>query len=108
MGLAAVVTGMGLVLILFASILMRGVPAFWQATFHLDVHFDPELIRVDQKPERRPDEGAMAYRARELAWMSQERLDNWQQSIDEPLKAEPAAIEPRQSPHLRSPTTSAD
>lgn len=108
MGLAAVVTGMGLVLILFASILMRGVPAFWQATFHLDVHFDPELIRVDQKPERRPDEGASAFRERELAWMSQVGLVNWQQIIDEALKTELGEIESRQTRDLRALITSGE
>ena len=44
LGLTAVVSGLVLVAILFASILMRGVPAFWQATLYLDVYFDPDVI----------------------------------------------------------------
>src|SRR5690554_1801579 len=102
MGLAAVVTGMTLVLILFTSILMRGVPAFWQATFHLDIHFDPEVIQVDEKPVQRPDEGASAFRERELAWLNQVGLVNWQRLIDEALEAEVGEVESRQTRDLRA------
>ncbi|WP_444678088.1 DUF3333 domain-containing protein [Halomonas sp. E19] len=52
MGLAAVVTGLVLVAILFTSILGRGLPAFWQATLYLDVYLDPEIIQVDERPVR--------------------------------------------------------
>lgn len=102
LGLAAVVTGMTLVLILFASILTRGVPAFWQATFHLDIHFDPEVIQVDEKPVPRPDEGASAFRERELAWLNQVGLVNWQRLIDEALMAEVGEVESRQTRDLRA------
>jgi phosphate transport system permease protein len=108
MGLGAVVTGMGLVLILFISILMRGVPAFWQATFYLDVHFDPEVIQVDEKPVRESGESASAFRERELAWMSRVGLVNWQQIIDEALKAELGEIEARQTRDLRALITSGE
>jgi phosphate transport system permease protein len=102
LGLAAVVAGMTLVLILFASILSRGVPAFWQATFHLDIHFDPELIRVEEKPVRASGESASAFRERELAWLSQVGLVNWQRLIDEALEAEVGEIESRQTRDLRA------
>ncbi|WP_299316386.1 phosphate ABC transporter permease PstA [uncultured Halomonas sp.] len=108
MGLGAVVTGMGLVLILFISILMRGVPAFWQATFYLDVHFDPEVIQVDEKPVPESGESASAFRERELAWMSRVGLVNWQQIIDEALKAELGEIEARQTRDLRALITSGE
>ncbi|QTF91511.1 phosphate ABC transporter permease PstA [Halomonas sp. BM-2019] len=108
LGLGAVVTGMSLVTILFISILMRGVPAFWQATFHLDVHFDPELIQVDEKPVRASGESASAFRERELAWMSQLGLVNWQRLIDEALQAELGEVEARQTRDLRALVTSGE
>ncbi len=108
LGLGAVATGMLLVTILFISILIRGVPAFWQATFHLDVHFDPELIQVDEKPVRESGESASEFRERELAWMSQLGMVNWQLLIDEALQAELGEVEARQTRDLRALVTSGE
>lgn len=102
LGLGAVILGMGLVAILFASILMRGVPAFWQATFTLDVHFDPEVIRVEAKPERAPGESEADFHQRDLAWQSQVGMVNWQQLLDRALMAELGEVEARQARDLRA------
>lgn len=67
-GMAAVILAMLFVALLFTSILSRGVPAFWQATFTLDVYFDPEIIEISEKPVHQPDESEAAYQQRLLDW----------------------------------------
>ena len=86
LGLAAVLTGMTLVAILFASILMRGVPAFWQATFFMELYFDPEVIQLDEKPVRASGESQSEFNERFSAWQTQAGLVNWQVLIDSALE----------------------
>lgn len=86
MGLVAVITGMVLVAILFISILMRGVPAFWQATMYMDVYFDPEIIQLEPKPERASGESQFEFEERFLQWETQAGLANWQSLIDNALE----------------------
>lgn len=103
MGLAAVAIAMALVAILFASILSRGLPAFWQATLYLDVYLDPEVIQVDERPLRQAGESPAQFRERELAWLNQLGLVNWNALIDEALKAHlPGEIASRQARDLRA------
>lgn len=103
LGLAAVMTGMTLVAILFISILMRGVPAFWQATFYVDVYFDPEVIQLEEKPERASGESQSAFNERFSAWQTQAGLVNWQSLIDAALQNKlDEEIEPSQLRNLRA------
>jgi phosphate transport system permease protein len=71
MGVSAVVISMLLVVIFFGSILRTGLPAFWQSTFVMDVHFDKELIKIDPKPVKLADESPAAFLARTQAWQTQ-------------------------------------
>ena len=68
MGVAAVAISLLLVLIFFGSILKTGLPAFWQSTFVIDVHFDPEVVQVGPKPEMAAGETPAAYQARLQQW----------------------------------------
>lgn len=103
MGLAAVITGMSLVAILFVSILMRGVPAFWQATFFMDVYFDPEVIQLEDKPERASGESLFDFEDRYLQWQTQAGLVNWQTLIDNALEeALGEEVESRQLRDIRA------
>ncbi|MBA4260694.1 MAG: phosphate ABC transporter, permease protein PstA [Comamonadaceae bacterium] len=68
MGVAAVAISLLLVLIFFGSILKTGLPAFWQSTFVIDVHFDPEVVQVGPKPEMATGETPAAYQARLQQW----------------------------------------
>jgi len=68
LGQAAVGLALLFVVLLFASILSRGIPAFWQATFTLDVYFDPEIIDLGEKPERRSGETESDFNQRYLDW----------------------------------------
>lgn len=109
LGLMAVITGMTLVAILFASILMRGVPAFWQATFYVDVYFDPEVIELEPKPERESGESQFAFNERYTQWMTRAGLVNWQALIDRAVEdALGEEIEPRQLRDLRALVTSGE
>nr|WP_163502512.1 phosphate ABC transporter permease PstA [Halomonas socia] len=109
LGLAAVVTGMVLVLILFASILMRGLPAFWQATFYLDIHFDSDIVNVSERPIQQEGESNADFRERDFTWQSEVGRVNWQQLIDNALaEALGEEIEPQQTRDLRALVTSAE
>ena len=68
-GLGAILIGISLVAILFGSILYKGVPAFWQATLHLDITFDPEVIDIDPRPVQEPGESAAEHLDDVNAWI---------------------------------------
>ncbi len=50
LGQAAIATGLGFVILLFASIVMQGKGAFTQTHLRLDIHFDPSALGVSQTP----------------------------------------------------------
>ena len=52
MGVTAISIAVLLVGILFASILSRGLPAFWQTQIDLEITFDPEIIQIELPPVR--------------------------------------------------------
>ncbi|WP_447528322.1 phosphate ABC transporter permease PstA [Vreelandella sp. TE19] len=86
MGLAAVLAGLTLVTILFASILTKGIPAFWQATLYTEIYFDPDVIDLPPQPERQSDETLFEFEERTTQWMTQAGLINWQSLIDASLE----------------------
>lgn len=67
-GIAAVATALALVGILFTTILSKGLPAFWQATFVMDVHFDPEVVQIGPKPVAKPGESPAEFEQRMTQW----------------------------------------
>jgi phosphate transport system permease protein len=67
-GVAAVSISLLLVVIFFGSILRTGLPAFWQSTLVMDVHFDPEVVKIGPKPEQAPGETPAAFQARLQQW----------------------------------------
>ncbi|MGC9456170.1 MAG: phosphate ABC transporter permease PstA [Halothiobacillaceae bacterium] len=81
MGLAAVLTGLAFVVILFTTILKAGVPAFWQAHITLDVYFDPDVIKIDEKPVQEAGESTAAYEARLNAWKNRLNMVNYNKLI---------------------------
>ncbi len=88
LGLLAVVAGLSFVAILFASILSRGLPAFWQSTITVDVFFDPELIQVSAKPLQGRNETPAAFRERELAWQGELAMVNWNRILEDSVIAQ--------------------
>jgi phosphate transport system permease protein len=98
-GIAAIVAALGFVAILFGMIFVKGAPAFTQAAITLDVHFDPEIVKVDAKPQQKPGQSAADYRAELLAWERAVTLVNWNRVIEQAVRAKaPAdfAIDARQ------------
>ena len=70
-GVLASLLALSFVAIFFVSILSRGLPAFWQATFNLDVYFDPAIIEVEPRPVPNPGESPADFLQRDYAWQSQ-------------------------------------
>src|SRR5690606_28791482 len=85
LGLAAVIAGLAFVAILFASILVRGVPAFWQAVLVADVHYDPEIVEIPEVPVRAADESEAAFHQRRIAWETKVTMVNWNRLIGQAL-----------------------
>ncbi|MHA7879813.1 MAG: phosphate ABC transporter permease PstA [Saccharospirillum sp.] len=81
LGIAAVSVSVLFVLVFFSSILSRGVPAFWQATFELEVYFDPEVISIPDKPVRQSGETQAEFDQRYLGWQTQLSFVNFNRLI---------------------------
>ncbi|ATE60295.1 phosphate ABC transporter permease PstA [Thauera sinica] len=71
LGIAAVAASLSLVAILFVSIMSKGIPAFWQATFEMEVYFDPEVVQVGPRPVREPSETPAQFQDRMTAWQTE-------------------------------------
>lgn len=94
LGLAAIVLALGFVAILFTDVLMKGVPAFQQANLHLDVTFDPELLKVEPAPTRAAGQSEADFTAARLAWERKVALLNWNRVVEASLRAAaPAGFE---------------
>jgi phosphate transport system permease protein len=50
MGKTAIATGLGFVVLLFATIVLQGKDAFTQTHVRLDIHFDPSALGLSQNP----------------------------------------------------------
>ena len=91
-GLGAILIGISLVAILFGSILYKGVPAFWQATLHLEMTFNPELIDIEPRPEQQPGQSAAAFHDELISWQRSLRRADWDNLIQDAIaKHIPAA-----------------
>jgi len=77
MGIAALVAGVGFVLLMFVTILSKGLPAFWQATVHLDITFDPDALNLPPRPEPQQGQSQAAYRQLVYQWQNQVTTANW-------------------------------
>lgn len=85
LGLFAVCAGLSMVALLFISILIKGVPAFWQATVVTEVYFDPEVIQMEPRPVIEQGESPAAFSEREMAWLGQMAMVNWNRIIENAL-----------------------
>ncbi len=86
-GVLASLLALSFVAIFFVSILSRGLPAFWQATFNLDVYFDPAIIEVEPRPVPNPGESPADFQQRDYAWQSQVGMVNWNRILENSLIA---------------------
>jgi phosphate transport system permease protein len=102
LGLLTALFAVSLVALLFVSIVQRGLPAFWQATFTLNVHLDPQAIDVPPLPRRAPGQSAAAYDEAVLAWQSELALVDWYALVEDAIVAvlPEAAQAPREARRL--------
>lgn len=80
-GIAAVVISILLVILLFLNIFAKGLPAFWQHSIKLDIHFDPAVISISEKPVQQADETDNAFRQRDLDWRTEVGMINFNRLI---------------------------
>ncbi len=81
MGFMAVMAGLFFVVLLFGSILIRGLPAFWQSSLTTTVYFDLNVINVGPKPAPNSGESPAAYEERLLAWQGDFAMVDWDQLL---------------------------
>ncbi|MCP8883775.1 phosphate ABC transporter permease PstA [Devosia sp. XJ19-1] len=81
MGIIAICAALGFVALLFTDVLRKGIPAFHQATLHLDITFDPEIIGVDPAPVQIAGQSAADFNAAQLAWQRNVAMLNWNNVI---------------------------
>lgn len=81
MGMSAVGAALLFVLLLFTTILSKGLPAFWQAHISLEIYFDEDIIQIDEKPVRMAGETEAAFNQRMLAWQTQLGFVNFNRII---------------------------
>ncbi len=102
LGMSAVTISLALVVVLFASIFSKGLPAFWQATFVMNVHFDPAVITFGPKPVQQSGETDAQFSERQMAWDMEVGFVDFNQLILNALaKVEPETLEhPRDAMRL--------
>ncbi|MBX3531882.1 MAG: phosphate ABC transporter permease PstA [Rhizobiaceae bacterium] len=86
-GIAATAAAIAFVVILFAMIFAKGLPAFWQAKMDLDVFFDPAIVKVEPKPVQQEGQSAADYRKAVLDWERAVTLVNWNRVIEAAVRA---------------------
>ncbi|MCB1395004.1 MAG: DUF3333 domain-containing protein, partial [Rhodobacteraceae bacterium] len=77
LGLGSALAAIGFVAILFGNILMHGVPAFWQFTLDAEVYFDPEIVRIPERPVQTAGQSDADALAADLAWQRRVTMVNW-------------------------------
>ena len=76
-GFMAVLAGLFFVVLLFSSILAKGLPAFWQTSMSLPITFDRQVIDAGPKPTAIANESPAQYQQRYIAWQTQMGMVDW-------------------------------
>ena len=76
-GFTAVLSGLFFVVLLFSSILYKGLPAFWQTSMMLPINFDAQIIDVGPKPIPMENENPAQYEQRYIAWQMKMGTVDW-------------------------------
>lgn len=76
-GFSAVLAGLFFVVLLFGSILAKGLPAFWQSSLELPVYFDPEIVAVGPKPVQAKGESPAQFQDRFIEWQTEVGMVDW-------------------------------
>ncbi|WP_411688525.1 phosphate ABC transporter permease PstA [Acinetobacter indicus] len=92
-GLASVLAGLFFVVLLFGSILAKGLPAFWQSSMAVPVYFDPSIINVGAQPKQQAGESPAQFNDRMIAWQTEMGMVDWDALIVNGIVAKDAALE---------------
>ncbi|SEL89539.1 MULTISPECIES: phosphate ABC transporter permease PstA [unclassified Acinetobacter] len=76
-GFSAVIAGLFFVVLLFGSILAKGLPAFWQSSMNLPIYFDPKIVEVGPKPVLAEGENPAQYEERFIEWQTEVGMVDW-------------------------------
>jgi phosphate transport system permease protein len=87
LGILAICAALGFVGLLFTDVLRKGIPAFHQATLHLDVTFDPEILGVDPAPQRAAGQSEADFNSQVLVWQRSVALLNWNRVVEAAMRA---------------------
>ncbi len=85
-GVIAICLALGFVALLFTDVLRKGIPAFMQSNLHLEVTFDPEVLKIETAPERVAGQSDADFRAARLAWERKVAMLNWNTVIEAGLR----------------------
>ncbi len=85
-GIGAIAIAVGFVFFLFGSILIHGLPAFWQPTVDLKVTFDPAIVKVEPKPEQQPGQSGAEFQRASLDWQRAVTMVNWNKVIENGIR----------------------
>lgn len=81
LGIGATLLGLAFVAILFVNIFSKGLPAFWQASISLDIHFDPQVIAISAPPIQLAGESDNDFRQRRIEWENEVGMVNFNRLI---------------------------
>ena len=93
LGFSAVVTGLFFVVLLFGSILAKGLPSFWQSSLTVPVYFDPTVINIGPKPKQQSNEEPAKYQERLIEWQTQLGMADWDLLLVNGIIAEDPKLE---------------
>ncbi len=93
LGFSAVISGLFFVVLLFGSILAKGIPAFWQSSMSLPIYFDAKVIDIAPKPIQKEAETPAQFEQRYIAWQTQVGMVDWDQLIINAMIAQSPKLE---------------
>ncbi len=79
-------------MLLFGSILAKGLPAFWQSSMTVPVFFDPNIVKVGAKPVQKEGESPAQFQERYIAWQTEMGMVDWDALIVNGIIAKDPAI----------------
>ncbi|WP_298142770.1 phosphate ABC transporter permease PstA [uncultured Acinetobacter sp.] len=91
-GFTAVLSGLFFVVLLFSSILYKGLPAFWQTSMTLPITFDAQVIDVGPKPVAMENENPAQYEQRYIDWQMKMGMVDWDALIVNAMIAKDPSI----------------
>ncbi|TQR69497.1 phosphate ABC transporter permease PstA [Acinetobacter sp. RF14B] len=97
LGLSAVLAGLFFVVLLFGSILSKGLPAFWQSSMNLPIYFDPTIVNIGPKPKQLANETPAQYEERLIDWQMQVGMVDWDALIVNGMIAKDSKLDGQQN-----------